>query len=443
MGLKQGEPLSPLLFVIFINDVRQQLENGPEGTIGGIDIERLCFFVLLFADDMVLFSNSPDELQTLLNRLHSYSSHWGLKVNTAKTKVCVFQKRRQNIVQVWKYNNEELEVVDSFCYLGLKLHYNGNLEMTTKTLSDQAARAANNLLALFKRLSFDVKTKLALFDSLVTPIILYGAEVWGIYDIKSIDRIHIKFCKTILGVRQQTPNSAVYGELGRYPLSVICKERAFKFWIRILKQKNTHSPVFHVYQYMFNQIISNPQTKSWVSLIKLELDNLGLSNLWNRQVESIPNFSIIKQRIRDQYLQKWSASLSSMSKLESYNRYKKTFNMEKYLQILSNDTLRKHLSSFRLVSHRLEIEMGRHNNIPREQRFCKVCNMQQTESEYHFLLVCPAYNNLRVKFLPRYCMSWPTLHKFDNLMKQNGNKVLSNVAKFISAATKLRSEMLV
>ena len=75
-------------------------------------------FVLLFADDMILFSNSPDELQTLLNRLHSYSSHWGLKVNTAKTKVCVFQKQHQNIVKVWKYNNEELEVVDSFCYLG-------------------------------------------------------------------------------------------------------------------------------------------------------------------------------------------------------------------------------------------------------------------------------------------------------------------------------------
>ena len=43
LGLKQGEPLSPLLIVIFINDVRHQLENGPEGTIGGIDIDRLCF----------------------------------------------------------------------------------------------------------------------------------------------------------------------------------------------------------------------------------------------------------------------------------------------------------------------------------------------------------------------------------------------------------------
>ena len=62
--------------------------------------------------------------------------------------------------------------------------------------------------------------------------------------------------------------------------------------------------------------------------------------------------------------------------------------------------------------------------------FCKVCNMQQTESKYPFLLVCPAYNDL-----PRYCMSWQTLHNYDNVMKQNGNKVLSNAAKFISTAT--------
>ena len=47
-----------------------------------------------------------------------------------------------------------------------------------------------------------LKKKLSMFDSLLKPIILYGAEVWGIYDIKIVDRIHIKFCKSILGVRQ-------------------------------------------------------------------------------------------------------------------------------------------------------------------------------------------------------------------------------------------------
>ena len=239
---------------------------------------------------MVLFSDNPDELQMLLNRLHRYSTYWGLKVNTTKTKICIFQKRRQAVARAWKYNNEELEIVDSFCYLGLKLHYNGNMEMTTKALSDQALRAANNLLALFKRVSFDVKTKLSMFDSFVTPIILYGAEVWGIYDIKIIDRIHIKFCKSILGVRQQTPNSAVYGALGRFPLSVICKERAFKYWIRILKMKDTGTPVFHVYNWLYHQTISNPQIKSCASEIKRELNSLGLNNLWDNQFDITPRF---------------------------------------------------------------------------------------------------------------------------------------------------------
>ena len=72
---------------------------------------------------------------------------------------------------------KKLEVVDWFRYLGMKFHYNGNLEPGVKALSDQALKAANNLLALFKRMSFEVRTKLKLFDSLVSPILLYGSEV--------------------------------------------------------------------------------------------------------------------------------------------------------------------------------------------------------------------------------------------------------------------------
>ena len=53
--------------------------------------------LLLFEDDMVLFSRDPVELQLLLNKPYKYSTEWGLKVNTSKTKICAFQKRRSNI----------------------------------------------------------------------------------------------------------------------------------------------------------------------------------------------------------------------------------------------------------------------------------------------------------------------------------------------------------
>ena len=82
------------------------------------------------------------------------------------------------------------------------------------------------MLHVFSRLRVDVKTKLALFDSLVVPIILYGSEVWGIYSTPEIDNIHLRFCKSILGVKQQTPNAAVFGKLGRFLLAIFCKLRA-------------------------------------------------------------------------------------------------------------------------------------------------------------------------------------------------------------------------
>ena len=53
----------------------------------------------------------------------------------------------------------------------MKFHKNGNLEPGVKALSEQALKAANQLLALSKRMSFDVKTKLKQFDSLVSPIL--------------------------------------------------------------------------------------------------------------------------------------------------------------------------------------------------------------------------------------------------------------------------------
>ena len=236
LGVKQGEPLSPLLFILFINDVHADLiGDNDDSVVNGLTITQICIILLLFADDMVLFSKDPDELQLLLNKLHVYSCEWGLKVNTAKTKILVFHKRRMNIDFIWIYNGENLEIVESFSYLGMKFHYTGNLEPGVKALSDQALRATNCLLSLFKRVSLDLKTKISLFDSLVTPILLYGSEVWGVQGFDCIDKVHIKFLKMLLGVRPQTPNYAVYGELGRFPLSVISKERAVKFWLKLLK----------------------------------------------------------------------------------------------------------------------------------------------------------------------------------------------------------------
>ena len=66
-------------------------------------------------------------------------------------------------------------------------------------------------------------------------IILYGSELWEIYDMKEANKLQIIFYKHILGVRQQTPNIAVhvYGELGKYPLLILAKIRSLNYWLKI------------------------------------------------------------------------------------------------------------------------------------------------------------------------------------------------------------------
>ena len=89
LGVIQGEPLSPLLFIIFVYDIYSDLSGLDElGKVDGVKINQTCFFLLLFADDMVLFSKAPIELQALLDKRYAYSSEWSLKVNT-RTKICV------------------------------------------------------------------------------------------------------------------------------------------------------------------------------------------------------------------------------------------------------------------------------------------------------------------------------------------------------------------
>ena len=124
--------------------------------------------------------------------------------------------------------------------------------------------------------------------------------------------------------------------------------------------------------------------------------------------------------------------------MEYYSKYKNTLEFESYLHNITNDTSRIQLTRFRLSAHHLAIETGRYNNIERNDRLCIFCNQKQIEFEYHFLLVCPKYIDIRNQLLPRYFTCWPSLNKFISLMKNDGKKVQIKLATFIKEAFKIR-----
>jgi len=78
-------------------------------------------------------------------------------------------------------------------------------------------------------------------------MLLYGSDIWGIYNYKENDTLHIRFCKMVLGVRKQTMNYAVLGELGRLPLSIIARFRSIKYWLKNQDKNNPNTQLQQFY----------------------------------------------------------------------------------------------------------------------------------------------------------------------------------------------------
>ena len=140
-GVRQGENLSPLLFSVFLNDLRHYLcTNGAHGVMCDSDDDEninifIKLFVLLFADDAVLFSSTKEGLQTTLNVFNNYCITWKLTVNTNKTKVMIFSNGRQANNLKFYLNGAELEIVSEYKYLGIFLARSGAFAKAKKTHS--------------------------------------------------------------------------------------------------------------------------------------------------------------------------------------------------------------------------------------------------------------------------------------------------------------------
>ena len=119
IGVKQGCPLSPTLFGMYVDEVLDYIERVGDR---GAPLAGTWISLLLYADDIVLISDSPEGMQRHLDALHTFASACGVSVNLSKTKVMVFNTTPQWVrrsAPTFAYGQETIEYTDSYTYLGV------------------------------------------------------------------------------------------------------------------------------------------------------------------------------------------------------------------------------------------------------------------------------------------------------------------------------------
>ena len=195
--------------------------------------------LLLYADDVVIFAETAEYLQMEIDKLHTYCNKWRLKVNASKSQVLVFKKGRVNSNESWYYGETQLTVATKISYLGLVFTTNGQNYQTQLALPEQANKAVFQLHKNISSFSYmPVSNILDLFDKLIVPILNYDSEVWGFHQAQDIERVHLSFCKRVLGVKKSTQNDFIYGLLGRMPMYLSRQLRIVKYWLKLWAAKN-------------------------------------------------------------------------------------------------------------------------------------------------------------------------------------------------------------
>ena len=270
-GLKQGCMLSPLLFNLFINDLVEAINS-----LGvGVDIGQEKVSVLLYADDLVLLAETEADLQKLLDTLSNWCTRNHIRVNEDKSNVVHF--RTPSIPRTgfnFSCSGNTISLVAQYNYLGLLLTEFLDFAAMASMVAKSASRAL--VLVIYKcklngGLPYKCYTKL--YDSLVWPIIEYGASIWGTTNRSCIDAVQNRASRYHLGVGKYTPNLAVQGDIGWLPTQVRQWKSLGRLWSRFKEM-----PHDRINKRIFSWSTSNSSTrcKNWAFKFKSHMTSLNL-----------------------------------------------------------------------------------------------------------------------------------------------------------------------
>ena len=279
-GVRQGCVLAPSLF----NTCMDWVLGGAVGRSRcGADIGNTRITDLDFADDAVIFAESLEVLVLALEALHEEAKPLGLKVSWIKTKIQVFGNLLDEAARSVRVCGENVEILDSFTYLGSEVHSGGGSEHEVLRRIGKAHGVMESLNSSIWRCRYLCRrTKIRVFETLVLPVLLYGCETWTLNASlrRRVDAFGTRSLRRIMGYswREGVTNQRLLHETGSRPITSIVRQRQLRLFGHVARLPEA-DPAHQVLSVADNPGWRRPRGRpycSWLEQIDKSLEMLGM-----------------------------------------------------------------------------------------------------------------------------------------------------------------------
>jgi hypothetical protein len=462
-GVLQGDPFSPTLFGIVIDEVIERLGADTSTRVPTLNGQRV--FALLYADDLVLLALDLQSAQRQLQGLEVACEATGLEVNLddlpgrePKSALVIFGGSLQETLNAHTtFKGQSMPVKDYYRYLGLvftRTQGIGKHAAKCRDSLEKAARFASfSTLARCRQLHLDEPAvAIRLFDQMVLPCLTFGAEVWLPYlddpwqDLDKhmktqLEDTQTRFLRSITRIGPKSSTLILLAECGRAPLYLHCLKQACRYWNKLCKLNHTH---IARHAFLDSAALAAAGHETWVSRMVTLMQSYEVfdSNIYDCHPLTHVTYREIDLEVvensfgakLDAYWAAWKANTNITAHRHKYTTH---FKHEHHLDAeayspLCDIRLPIHLrrAALRLRSCASRING---NSWGGASRVCPLCESGAVEDEPHFLLHCEAHSVLRVTF---------GLQNFTSIAPMFERDTIRKTSQFIMAAMGARATAL-
>ena len=187
-GVPQGTVLGPLMFLVYINDINENITSS----------------VRLFADDCVIYKTvttpqDSKQLQEDLHKICEWTHKWQMKINVEKCAVLRCTRFLNPIQYTYTISGHNVDIKKCHTYLGVAIDNTMSWSSHIQTVSNRATKVLNFIKRNLNNCPSD--TKRTAYLTLVRPIMEYAAPVWDPYyntDIYKLEKVQRRAARWIL-----------------------------------------------------------------------------------------------------------------------------------------------------------------------------------------------------------------------------------------------------